>query len=216
MNIMMFQQIAEMNAIRQFRGTNSPTSNSPFQTLFSDFIQNEMEKNNIQLDSNQRNMDLFIHPTIQLESKKHTNPLTNGTVIPLKETGNSRVDSYKNWINDAASKYNLDPKLIASVIKHESNFNPNATSYAGAGGLMQLMPATARYLGVTNVYDPQQNIEGGAKYLRQMLDRYNGDVRLALAAYNAGPGNVDKYGGIPPFKETQNYVPKVMNTILNT
>ncbi|WP_209125549.1 lytic transglycosylase domain-containing protein [Alkalihalobacillus sp. BA299] len=216
MNVMLFQQIAEMNAIRQFRGTSSQTSNSPFQSLFSDFIQNEMEKANIQLNTKQRQMDLFLHPIAQLESGKQLSALNDTRISPLTETGNSRVDTYKKWINDAAIKYNIDPKLIVSVIKHESNFNPNATSHAGAGGLMQLMPETAKSLGIMNVYDPQQNIEGGAKYLRQMLDRYNEDTRLALAAYNAGPGNVDKYGGIPPFKETQNYVPKVMNTFLNT
>ncbi|MFV8827412.1 lytic transglycosylase domain-containing protein [Alkalihalobacterium sp. APHAB7] len=217
MNNMMFQQISEMNAIRQFRAPSTTTGNSPFQSLFSDFIQEEMGKMNVKLNPHQRNMDLFLHPIAKLEIDKleQLQSVTSGTVKPLKETGNSRVDTYKQWINDAAQKYNLDPKLIVAVIKHESNFNPSATSRAGAGGLMQLMPATARSLGVTNVYDPQQNIEGGAKYLRQMLNRYNGDTRLALAAYNAGPGNVDKYGGIPPFRETQNYVPKVMNTFLN-
>ncbi|WP_216828271.1 lytic transglycosylase domain-containing protein [Alkalihalobacterium elongatum] len=217
MNIMMFQQIAEMNAIRQLRGPSSSTSPSPFQSLFSGFIQEEMEKMNVKLNQNQRNMGLFLHPIAQLEVEKTMQQHSGATetIKPLKETGQSRVDVYKQWINDAAAKYNLDPKLIVAVIKHESNFNPNATSRAGAGGLMQLMPGTARSLGVSNVYDPEQNINGGAKYLRQMLDRFNGDTRLALAAYNAGPGNVDKYGGIPPFRETQNYVPKVMNTFLN-
>lgn len=217
MNMMMFQQISEMNAIRQFRGPSSPTGNSPFQSLFSDFIQEEMGKMNVRLNQNQRNMDLFLHPIAKLDMPKFEpqQSVSTEAVKPLKETGNSRVDNYKQWINEAAQKYNIDPKLIVAVIKHESNFNPNATSRAGAGGLMQLMPATARSLGVTNVYDPQQNIEGGAKYLRQMINRYNGDTRLALAAYNAGPGNVDKYGGIPPFRETQNYVPKVMNTFIN-
>ena len=114
------------------------------------------------------------------------------------------AETYQAEITAAAKKYNLPEKLITSVIKQESNFNASATSAAGASGLMQLMPATARYLGVSDRFDPAQNIMGGAKYLRQMLDQFDNNVETALAAYNAGPGNVKKYGGIPPFQETQN------------
>ncbi|HEX5564767.1 MAG TPA: lytic transglycosylase domain-containing protein, partial [Sporosarcina sp.] len=119
-------------------------------------------------------------------------------------------NDFSDFIRRAAETYRLPENLIASVIRQESNFNSAAVSGAGAMGLMQLMPGTARLLGVRDGFDPEQNIMGGAKYLRQMLDQF-GNIETALAAYNAGPGNVRKYGGIPPFKETEQYVSKVLN-----
>jgi soluble lytic murein transglycosylase-like protein len=109
-------------------------------------------------------------------------------------------------ITAAAKKHGIDPALLAGLVKQESGFNPNAGSPAGARGLTQLMPGTAAGLGVTNVLDPLQNLDGGARYLRQQLDAFGGDVTRALAAYNAGPGAVQRYGGVPPYAETQNYV----------
>jgi soluble lytic murein transglycosylase-like protein len=109
-----------------------------------------------------------------------------------------------------AATWNVDPSLIKAIIANESGFNANATSNVGAQGLMQLMPGTAAGLGVGDSYDPAQNVWGGSKYVKGLLDRFGGDVTRAIAAYNAGPGAVEKYGGVPPYAETQNYVQNVL------
>jgi soluble lytic murein transglycosylase-like protein len=115
-------------------------------------------------------------------------------------------------VSDNAQSQNVDPALIKAIIANESGFNAHATSNVGAQGLMQLMPGTAAGLGVTDAYDPAQNVAGGTKYIKGLLDHFNGDVRLAVAAYNAGPGAVEKYGGVPPYAETQNYVQNVLSS----
>jgi soluble lytic murein transglycosylase-like protein len=112
-------------------------------------------------------------------------------------------------ITEAGKTHGVDPRLIAAVAHRESAFNPRAVSVVGAGGLMQLMPATARYFGATDVFDARQNVNAGARYLRVLLDTFHGDLDLTLAAYNAGPGAVQKYNGVPPYRETRAYVASI-------
>ncbi len=141
----------------------------------------------------------------------------NTTAANATSSGSvSSPENLEEYFKEASETYGVDINLLKAIARQESNFNPSATSSAGAMGVMQLMPSTAKGLGVTNAYDAQENIMGGAKLMAQNLKKYNGDVSLALAAYNAGSGNVDKYGGIPPFKETQNYVKKVLGYYQNS
>jgi soluble lytic murein transglycosylase-like protein len=144
----------------------------------------------------------FLRPTA-------SNPVLIGAGSKLKgySTGNYLIDAF---IADSSYRYNIDPLLIYSQMNQESSFKTGATSNKGASGLMQLMPATARRLGVRNIYDPRENIDGGVKYMRILLDMFNGDVNLALAGYNAGEAAVVKYGyQIPPYAETQEYVRRI-------
>lgn len=144
-------------------------------------------------------------PDPQASTKQDSNNPILSSAFPVHPQTN-----LTEVVNQASGRYRLDPDLVNSVIKAESGFNPRAVSPKGAQGLMQLMPGTASQLGVPNAFDPQANVEGGAKYLRELLERYNFDLRKALAAYNAGPQRVEQFGGIPPYYETRAYVARIV------
>ena len=146
----------------------------------------------------------------QLKGLPATKQVNNNQEACVSQAKDENVGSLENVIYSMSQKYSVDPSLIKQVVKAESGFDSNATSQTGAMGLMQLMPGTAASYGVQNAYDPTQNLDGGTHFLKDMLDKFKGNVPLTLAAYNAGPGAVEKYQGVPPYKETQAYVQKIM------
>lgn len=154
----------------------------------------------------------------------YTNVPASGSKVVVKENEPARKPAvktakkknrvsgeFRNIAEEKAKKHNVDPRLVKAVIRAESNWNPSAVSNKGAIGMMQLMPKTASDMGVGNPLNPEENIEGGVKYLRHLLDKFNGNLTLALAAYNAGPARVEKVGGVPSIPETINYVKRIMN-----
>ena len=156
------------------------------------------------------------NPRVDMDEADINEYKTDKVDLKSKILINPKSENIDEIIETLSNKYNIDSDFVKAVIKQESGFNPQATSKKGAMGLMQLMPATAKSLGVQNAYDPWENIEGGVKHLRGLLDKYGNNQELALAAYNAGSGAVKRYGGIPPYKETQNYVKSIMGAYNRT
>lgn len=231
MDIQSIKTLMEIQTLQTLSGSNTNTTDpSVFSSMIDDLIQSELTNStanvasmfnnyNAQSSTNLLNLSTINSPTNYLAEllKEDQNGATIDQYI-VDYTGQTSFQNvldgaskFSDTISKAASTYNVPEKLIAAIMKQESNFNPNAVSTAGASGLMQLMPSTARFLGINDPFNPEQNIMGGTKYLRQMLNQFDNNIEIALAAYNAGPGNVKKYNGIPPFEETTNYVKKVMN-----
>lgn len=215
MNVQVLKTMIELQALQGFSSNSAQAGSSTggssmFQQMLNETLSSQLQEKSYRTKLGSVSQMLpLLNTSNYLMNKSAVSYITKTSPIPAAEGPSSSID---HIISRAAEKYNLPKKLINAVIRQESNFNPDAVSHAGASGLMQLMPATARGLGVTDVFDPEQNVFAGTKYLRQMMDKYNGNLELALAAYNAGPGNVDKYNGIPPFKETMQYVQKVSSS----
>lgn len=201
-----FRTLLELQAFQNF-SNSTPSQSFNTSSLFQEVLASVLQNSLNSASEEDQSSSLYRSLSTPLPMNFNYTQVNSTPMNAVKQiTAPKDIEAI---IQKASEQFNLPTKLIQSVIHQESGFNKNAVSRSGAAGLMQLMPSTAKSLGVTDVFDAEQNVLAGSKYLKSMLDRYNGNVSLALAAYNAGPGNVDKYDGIPPFKETQNYVKKV-------
>jgi len=203
------QRAAQMNSyVNKYNEQWAPVGKNSMQAQLNNGKEINSFDNVLKASTTVKFGDLISRPSTRVNSEIYSAQAVNSA------NRISPKEKIQNLVSKLSKKHGVDEKLVNAVIKQESGYNPNAKSKVGALGLMQLMPNTAQGLGVTNPLDPEQNIDGGVRYLKSMLDKYNGNIILALAAYNAGPNAVDKYDGVPPYKETQNYVRSILANYL--
>lgn len=204
----------ENSTVQPFQDVLKSTAKSDFGMLLTNQamknVQAQMSNSN---DFNDMQIPTLTLPQLQAASMIQATPKLQAPA-PVNNYSQSSKPQLLKMISQISQKYGVDEKLVKALIKQESGFNPKARSHCGAMGLMQLMPGTAKTLGVKDAMNPVQNVDGGVRHLKWLLSKYNGNTILALAAYNAGSGAVDKYDGVPPYKETQNYVKRILANYL--
>lgn len=204
--------LSNMNQTKATALTGKPAADfQPFQAVLQSTAQSDF---GTRLLADKNFGSLLIKPT-EIKVDAQISAAATSAIPEQNEYSRVSKPQILDMISKISAKHGVDEKLVKALIKQESGFNPNAKSHCGAMGLMQLMPGTAKTLGVKNAFNPVENVDGGVRHLKWLLHKYNGNIILALAAYNAGSGAVDKYDGIPPYKETQNYVKNILKTYLS-